>query len=237
MPSKKPTSKYASSSEAKGKKKRPTKGAAAVVEEKEDRDVEVEVEEDEEMAVADKKENAKKKKKATAAVVAKGADREPEDEDMSSSPAAEEEGKKEPQQEKKKKEKKQEHRHHHSGGKSKKSKKYSRGMPHAAPRFHPGTVSLREIKRFQKSAELLLPKAPFHRLVRDTVDGVCPGQSFRFQPDALAALQDAAESYLVGLFEDVNLCAIHGGRVTVSPRDFSLALRIRGDCSAVPTAL
>jgi len=50
----------------------------------------------------------------------------------------------------------------------------------------------------------------------------------RWQVEALAALQEAAEAFLVSLFEDANLCAIHGKRVTVMPRDFQLARRIRG---------
>ena len=121
------------------------------------------------------------------------------------------------------------HGHDHRHGRGGKKSKRAHGLPHAARRFHPGTVSLREVKRLQRSTDLLLPKAPFHRLVRGTVDDVFPGQSFRFQPDALAALQDAAEAYLVGLFEDANLCAAHSNRVTVSPGDISLTLRIRGD--------
>ncbi|KAK4386576.1 histone H3.2 [Sesamum angolense] len=50
----------------------------------------------------------------------------------------------------------------------------------------------------------------------------------RFQSSAVAALQEAAEAYLVGLFEDTNLCAIHAKRVTIMPKDIQLARRIRG---------
>ncbi|WIA33072.1 hypothetical protein OEZ86_006228 [Tetradesmus obliquus] len=89
-----------------------------------------------------------------------------------------------------------------------------------------GTVALREIKKYQKSTELLLRKGPFQRLVRE----VCQEfkDDFRFKTDALLALQEAAEAYLVGLMEDSNLCAIHGKRVTIMPKDMQLARRLRG---------
>uniref|UniRef100_M1CDA1 Histone H3.2 n=1 Tax=Solanum tuberosum TaxID=4113 RepID=M1CDA1_SOLTU len=54
-------------------------------------------------------------------------------------------------------------------------------------------------------------------------------QDLRFQSSAVAALQEAAEAYLVGLFEDTNLCAIHAKRVTIMPKDIQLARRIRGE--------
>eukprot|EP00227_Mantoniella_beaufortii_P000043 CAMPEP_0197613464 /NCGR_PEP_ID=MMETSP1326-20131121/59033_1 /TAXON_ID=1155430 /ORGANISM="Genus nov. species nov., Strain RCC2288" /LENGTH=246 /DNA_ID=CAMNT_0043182327 /DNA_START=212 /DNA_END=953 /DNA_ORIENTATION=- len=90
-----------------------------------------------------------------------------------------------------------------------------------------GTVALREIRRFQKTTELLIRKAPFSRLVREIAQdlntSVC-----RFQNVALEALQEACEAYIVNLFEDTNLCAIHAKRVTVMPKDMQLARRIRG---------
>lgn len=94
-------------------------------------------------------------------------------------------------------------------------------------RFRPGTVALREIKKYQKATDLLLAKAPFQRFVRAICDGI-DGQ-LRFQAQALLALQEAAESYLTGLFEDANLCAIHANRVTVMKKDMDLARRIRGE--------
>jgi len=96
-------------------------------------------------------------------------------------------------------------------------------------RFRPGTVALREIRRFQKSTELLIRKLPFQRLVREIIQDVSPGQGFRVQSAAVGALQEAAEAYLVGLFEDANLCAIHAKRVTIMPKDIQLARRIRGE--------
>merc|ERR1712019_105101 len=95
------------------------------------------------------------------------------------------------------------------------------------PRFKAGTVALREIKRYQKSTDLLLPRAPFQRLVREITGAHDP--DLRFQAQALIALQEAAEAYLVGIFEDTQLCAIHAKRVTVQKKDMELARRIRGD--------
>ena len=97
-------------------------------------------------------------------------------------------------------------------------------------RFRPGIVALRQIRRFQASTELLIRKLPFQRLVREIVQDK---QSFptglRFQSAAMGALQEAAEAYLVGLFEDTNLAAIHAKRVTIQPKDMQLARRIRGE--------
>ena len=101
-------------------------------------------------------------------------------------------------------------------------------------RFRPGTVALREIRKYQRSTELLLPRLPFQRVVREIAQRVAPTGlegELRFQAAALAALQEASEAYLVGLFEDTNLCAIHARRVTILPQDLQLARRIRGDRS------
>jgi len=96
-------------------------------------------------------------------------------------------------------------------------------------RWRPGTVALREIRRFQKSTELLIPRSPFLRLMREVINEVKEGpNSLRVQVGAVGALQEAAEAYLVGLFEDTNLCAIHAKRVTIMPRDIHLAQRLRG---------
>ncbi len=96
-------------------------------------------------------------------------------------------------------------------------------------RYRPGTVALREIRRYQKSVELLIRKLPFQRLVREIASGI--KTDLRFQSTAVLALQEAAEAYLVGLFEDTNLCAIHAKRVTIMPKDIQLARRIRGERS------
>ena len=94
-------------------------------------------------------------------------------------------------------------------------------------RYHPGTVALREIRRYQKSTELLIRKLPFQRLVREIAQDY--KTDLRFQSSAVMALQEATEAYLVGLFEDTNLCAIHAKRVTIMPKDVQLARRIRGE--------
>jgi len=96
-------------------------------------------------------------------------------------------------------------------------------------RFRPGTVALREIRKFQKSTELLIRKLPFQRLVREIAQEY--KSDLRFQSQAVLALQEASEAYMVGLFEDTNLCAIHAKRVTIMPKDIQLARRIRGERS------
>ena len=129
--------------------------------------------------------------------------------------------------------------------------------PPAQPhRYRPGTVALREIRKYQKSTELLIRKLPFQvrpasslppqpaspapyqlrltpsppqRLVREIAQDF--KTDLRFQSSAILALQEASEAYLVGLFEDTNLCAIHAKRVTIMPKDVQLARRIRGERS------
>ena len=95
-------------------------------------------------------------------------------------------------------------------------------------RVKAGTNALREIRRYQKRIDNLLPRAPFQRLVREITSDV-GGHDLRFQSQALVALQEATEAYVVGLFEDTNLCCIHAKRVTVQQKDMQLARRIRGD--------
>jgi histone H3/H4 len=94
-------------------------------------------------------------------------------------------------------------------------------------RYRPGTVALREIRKYQKSTELLLRKAPFQRLVREVAQEF--KTDIRFQSSSVLALQEACEAYLIGLFEDTQLCAIHAKRVTIMQRDILLARRIRGE--------
>ena len=82
-------------------------------------------------------------------------------------------------------------------------------------------------RKYQKSTELLIRKLPFQRLVREIAKDF--KTDLRFQSHAILALQEASEAYLVGLFEDTNLCAIHAKRVTIMPKDIQLARRIRGE--------
>lgn len=94
-------------------------------------------------------------------------------------------------------------------------------------RYRPGVVALREIRKYQKTTELLIRKLPFQRLVREIAQEF--RTDLRFQGTACLALQEAAEAYLIGLFEDTNLCAIHAGRTGIQPGDMYLARRIRGE--------
>jgi histone H3 len=103
----------------------------------------------------------------------------------------------------------------------------SAGGVKKAHRYRPGTVALREIRKYQKSTSLLLRKLPFQRLVRELAQEY--RSNLRFQASAIMALQEASETYLVELFQDTNLCAIHAKRVTIFPKDIQLARRIRGE--------
>jgi histone H3 len=94
-------------------------------------------------------------------------------------------------------------------------------------KYRPGTRALMEIRKYQKSSELLIRKLPFQRLVREITQDFMT--DLRFQADAILALQEAAEAYMVCLFEDTNLCAIHAKRITIQPKDIQLARRIRGE--------
>ncbi|GJJ72757.1 histone H3 [Entomortierella parvispora] len=108
--------------------------------------------------------------------------------------------------------------------------------PGKGRRYKPGTVALREIRQYQKSTDLLIQKLPFSRVVREIAmeqvsHSAYPGTEtvgLRWQSSAIMALQEATEAYLVHLFEDANLCAIHAKRVTIMQRDIQLARRIRG---------
>ena len=97
----------------------------------------------------------------------------------------------------------------------KKTKKY---------RLKSGTKALREIRKYQQSTDLLIRKLPFARLVRELADNIHPG--LRFQTHAILALQEATEAYMVNVFNNSNLCAIHGKRVTIMPKDIQLARRL-----------
>lgn len=125
-----------------------------------------------------------------------------------------------------------------TGGKAPRKQLASKAARKSAPvsggvkkphRYKPGTVALREIRRFQKSTELLIRKLPFQRLVREIAQDF--KSDLRFQSSAIGALQEAVEAYLVSLFEDTNLCAIHAKRVTIQKKDIQLARRLRGERS------
>ena len=97
----------------------------------------------------------------------------------------------------------------------KKANNRANSSPRISPprSYKPGTVALREIRRYQRSTDLLIRKLPFQRLVREIAQDF--KSDVRFQSSAIGALQEATEAYLISLFEDTNLCAIHAKRVTI----------------------
>jgi histone H3 len=97
-------------------------------------------------------------------------------------------------------------------------------------RYRPGVVALREIRRHQRGSDLLIPALPFRKVVDELTKNVVPN-GLRWQGEAVKALQEAAEAYLVSVYEDSNLEAIHGKRVTIMPKDMQIARRVRGDTS------
>ena len=101
-------------------------------------------------------------------------------------------------------------------------------------RYRPGTVALREIRRFQKNTDVVIRKLPFQRLVQEITQKLYPGRDLLFQSLSMLALQEASEAYLIGLLEDTNLAAMHAKRVTIMPRDMALARRIRGEVYVKP---
>ncbi|GMH69739.1 hypothetical protein TrRE_jg5875 [Triparma retinervis] len=103
----------------------------------------------------------------------------------------------------------------------------SAGRPAKKARLKPGVGAIKEIRKYQKSTELLMRKLPFARLIRE-IQQQYTTSPYRWQAAACMALQEAAEAHLVGLFEDSNLCAIHNNRVTLQVKDMQLARRIRG---------
>ncbi|KAM4795777.1 histone H3-like centromeric protein A [Rhinophrynus dorsalis] len=100
-------------------------------------------------------------------------------------------------------------------------------VPHRR-RFRPQTRALMEIRKYQESTELLIKKASFYRLVKEVTDSYSPYPIYKWQSMALMALQEAAEAFLVRLFEDSYLCSLHAKRVTLYAQDIQLARKIRG---------
>ncbi|KAF1592197.1 UNVERIFIED_CONTAM: histone H3, partial [Eudyptes robustus] len=89
-------------------------------------------------------------------------------------------------------------------------------------KYRPGTRALMEIRKLQKTCHLLIRRAPFLRVVKDIVRNCSKGIDYKIQSEAVNALQEASEAFLVTLFEAANMCAIHGKRVTVMPQDLLL---------------
>ena len=118
------------------------------------------------------------------------------------------------------------------GGEKKKGKKATdvKGKEKGNKRrqFRLGTVALWEICKFQKSTSFLIRKLPFVRWVREIVQE--QWGNLRFQALALLILQEMAEAYIINLFEDAKLCAVHAKHITFMPKDIQLACRIQGRC-------
>ena len=104
----------------------------------------------------------------------------------------------------------------------------ARRRPH---RYRPGTVALREIRRYQKTTDLLIRKLPFQRLVREIAQDmkIFKKDTARWCGAALLALHESAEAYLVRYLEDSNLAAIHAKRVTIMPKDMQLVKSVNRD--------
>lgn len=125
----------------------------------------------------------------------------------------------------------------HETGDGKVRNKRPRGKLRKRRRFRPGTVALRQIRRYQKSTELLIQKIPFQRLVREIVCSMYRTTTFRFQSTALLALQEASEDFLVNMFSMVNHIAIHAKRQTIMPKDLALWRRLTDFYSCTGTQL
>jgi histone H3 len=96
-------------------------------------------------------------------------------------------------------------------------------------RYRPGVQALREIRRYQKSTDAIIPLANISRLIREITEILYPKKIYRFQASAIEAIRQSVEAHMVTLFEDANLCAIHRKCVTITPKDIQLARRIRGE--------
>lgn len=133
-----------------------------------------------------------------------------------------------------------------TGAAASKAKVYARKK--ATPRpsgvkkpYRPGQAAMKEIRKYQRSTDLLIPKAPFVRLCREIIMNIhqcpsggknlasLPGHPSKFTHECIDALRESAEAYLVSLFESSVLCCSHAKRVTVDARDMQLARRLRGD--------
>uniref|UniRef100_A0A915LYB8 Histone H2A/H2B/H3 domain-containing protein n=1 Tax=Meloidogyne javanica TaxID=6303 RepID=A0A915LYB8_MELJA len=94
-----------------------------------------------------------------------------------------------------------------------------------------GSLTLKEIRKYQNSVNLIIPRAAFIRLVREVANKLTEGRVLRWKGLALIAIQEAAEHYLVDMFEGANLCALHTGRVTLMQKDVRLLRQLRGEAN------
>jgi len=89
--------------------------------------------------------------------------------------------------------------------------------------------ALEEIKYYQKKTGLLIARLPFARVVKEETIRLTRSKDFKWQSNALEALQEASEAYVCAVLSDAYLCSLHAKRVTLMVRDIQLARRIRGD--------
>ncbi len=95
-------------------------------------------------------------------------------------------------------------------------------------RWRPGTVAAREIRKFQKTTDLFIRKAPFQHLVQEIIQDMSRKSDLQMQSTALLALQEAVEYFMVDVFNNTNLCVLHGKRKTIMVKDLVLACCIQG---------
>ena len=122
----------------------------------------------------------------------------------------------------------------HKMGKQKPSDTKKASQQEAEPnkrKYRPGMRALRDIKMYQRSTNLLLPKAALFRVIKDMTARIFPDA--RYSMAAVTAIQNCVENHMIGLFEDTNLCAIHAGRATIMTKDMRLARRIRGEITSI----
>lgn len=94
-------------------------------------------------------------------------------------------------------------------------------------KYRPNNLCLKEIRRFAKGPDMCIRRLVFQQVVKEITWEI--DNSYRFHSQAILAIQEAAEAYMIGLFEDTNICASHAKRVTIYPKDMQLARRIRGE--------
>ena len=122
----------------------------------------------------------------------------------------------------------------HKMGKQKAADTKKASQQEAEPnkrKYRPGMRALRDIKMYQRSTDLLLPKIALYRVIKEMTAKIFPDA--RYSNAAINAIQNCVESHMIGLFEDTNLCAIHAGRATIMTKDMRLARRIRGETTTL----
>mgnify|MGYP002061714018 CR=1 FL=1 len=86
------------------------------------------------------------------------------------------------------------------------------------------TNAIREIKNQQKKTSLIIPSAPFSRVVHEIAQSY--KTDLRIKADAYTTLQYAAEDFMINAFQKSNKCAIHQGRETIQSKDLKLAMSL-----------